>query len=230
MADRAGSTPSEAAASTVERSGAGAATSAANRRAEAPSGGFDVARRLRPRSGETACGDDAVVAETAPRRLLLAIIDAAGQGPPAAALAASLRATVLRHAGEPLPHIMGALHAAAQGSRGAAAGLAAIDRRTRELRYVGVGHTVALRLGRSPWRAIAFDGALGQRLPALSEQVVQLEPGDVVLLHTDGLGDVGGQVLSPRLLLDGSAAIAQRLMQQFGKPYDDVGCVVASCR
>lgn len=230
MADRAAPSPSEHLAYAAERSGAGAVSSTAERPADPASGGFDVARRLRPRTGETACGDDAVVAETAPRRLLLAIIDAAGHGPPAAALAASLRTTVLRHAGEPLPHIIGALHAMAQGSRGAAVGLAAIDGRTRQMHYVGVGHTVALRLGREPWRGLSCEGALGQRLPALSAQAVQLEPGDVVLLHTDGLGDLTRQALPPRLLLDGSAAIAQRLMQQFGKLHDDVGCVVARCR
>ena len=69
---------------------------------------------------------------------------------------------------------MAGLHAAAQGTLGAAVGLAVADAERNQLRYLAVGNTRAAKLGAQAWRGVSRDGVLGERLPPAFEQTVPL--------------------------------------------------------
>ncbi len=176
----------------------------------------------RPKAGETACGDAALVRGLGPARSLVALVDALGHGPAAAEAAGLALATL--GACDPaagVGAIVARLDAALRGSRGAAAFVGVIDgpalsacivgnvelRASRE-GAVGVVHSPGI-LGAGVRKARVFDG--------------RLLPGDRLLAFSDGLSpalrpaDLAG--LAP-------AAACARALERFGSGDDDASVLV----
>lgn len=80
-----------------------------------------------------------------------------------------------------------AAHGRIRGSRGAAIGMAVIDRRQHRLHFAGIGNTRILLLADRGWEGISRDGQLGVsfRLPLI--QVFPLAADAVVLQASDGI-------------------------------------------
>lgn len=116
---------------------------------------------VKPRVGETECGDTVVVRRVE-GGLLVALIDALGHGPKAAAIARTSAAVVKEVPdGANVAEIIGLLHSKLAGTRGAAALLLAVTARTLSACSVG---NIALRTqtGRLPF--VLTPGVLGVRL------------------------------------------------------------------
>ena len=183
----------------------------------------------------------------------LLVIDSVGHGLPAAVLA-GVAISAYRHArrnGLDLPDIAVAVDAAIAGqlgaSRFATAVLARLDLGTGRLRWINAGHPEPLMLrGTSLVRLPACPPSrplgLQQGRPAGCE--TRLEPGDRLLLYTDGITEArspGGEFFGEQRLADlVSAAVAagqpapetvRRLMHQVldhqaGRLQDDASIVV----
>ena len=188
-------------------------------------GCWDVSCRVRAHPGELRSGDQALVIGC-DGGLLLAIIDASGHGERAHQVSTRLVAHLQAHASADLQQTMAGLHAAAQGTLGAAVGLAFADAERNQLRYLAVGNTRVAKLGAQAWRGVSRDGVLGERLPTAFEQTVPLSTGDCVILWTDGLPDLATHALQPSVSLRSADQIARRFLADSAKPYDDAGCVV----
>jgi anti-anti-sigma factor len=163
--------------------------------------GVEFAVRYLPAAGLAAGGDFYEAIRLPDGTIGVAVGDVVGRGTDAAAamgqLRSALRAFALDGAGP--PEVLARLSAFAEGVEGALAATAAyavIDPQARRLRYACAGH---------PWPVLASaDGGARFLLdgrsvplacvpdPVYSEGVEPLEPGDTLLLFTDGLTERRG--------------------------------------
>jgi hypothetical protein len=93
---------------------------------------------------------------------------------------------------------------------------------------VGVGNIGIRVRSTAPIKPISRNGIVGYRLPHLREFTYPYIPGDLFVLHTDGI--------SSRFTLDGAPwmegaqdvqTLADAIAQNFGKENDDVTVLVA---
>jgi hypothetical protein len=187
-------------------------------------GDLQVASFVRPCLGERVSGD-AVVIEHCDDILFLAVVDALGHGPQANAVASRAEAFLRQHWSSDVLATMQRLHAELKGTIGAGAGLCAVDRRTCEVRYTGVGNTVLRTLGPRSTRLISTDGIIGIRFRTPAVQAAALSTSDIMLLYTDGVSDRFDLDQYPQIRYHSAAAIAHRIVDRFGKPYDDATCM-----
>lgn len=185
---------------------------------------LEYAKAVRPHLYEYVSGDTAVVRER-DHIVLAAIADALGHGPEAHEVAVEIERFVTTHWNDSVVGLMDQLHNHLRGSRGAAAGLCLVDRRSGLLRYTGIGNTVIRRFGSSEARLLSRPGIVGGNRRTPSEEQMTLSPGDVVLLYTDGVKDRFGLHHYPQLLHHSAEFIAKTVIQRFGKDYDDAGCI-----
>jgi phosphoserine phosphatase RsbX len=184
----------------------------------------------RPRPGQQACGDQAIV-RAADGRWVLAAIDGLGHGPEAEH-SALLAAAVVTDNPEASPAELLTLgHARLGGSRGAAATVAVINAATGTLDWLGVGNVdgVVVRADGAIRPGVhgvfLAAGVLGVQMPTLpSPRPVQLQHGDCILLATDGvrtdLAEAARSGLRPPVL-------AQAVLDRYAEPTDDALVVVA---
>jgi negative regulator of sigma-B (phosphoserine phosphatase) len=181
----------------------------------------DVASATRPYPGERACGD-AAVARSCADATLFGIVDALGHGPQAAEVAA--RAVAYLDAvdlGWPLARIVDGLHVALTHTRGAASGLCIVHGNHLELSTVG---NVEVRSLGTRVGVLATPGVLGRRLRSLRTAEFRIEPGDRVVLFSDGI--------SARVAVEDTRGLApeaacRHILAGFARSSDDASVIVA---
>lgn len=183
--------------------------------------------------GEQESGDGWVAAGAA-EIALLAAIDGLGHGAPAA-IAARRAADVLRdNCAEPVEDLFARCHAALAGTRGAAITLARINCAEAQLHWLGVGNVAASLVRAAPGDpavaayAMLRGGVVGQELPgSLRAGVIELQPGDLLLLGTDGLASGFDQ--RPDLAVP-AATLAQDILTRCATGTDDALILVGRYR
>jgi len=178
---------------------------------------------IRPCMGERLSGD-AVVIQPLEHGLFAAIVDVLGHGPEAHELTLVIDAYLIRHRSSDVAGLMTRLHQYLKGTRGAAVGLCAIDVAGR-VDYAGIGNTVMRRFGATETRLVSQDGVLGQNMRTPLHQTLQLEPGDVIVLYTDGVSDRFTLNDYPGILLQPPKEVASNIVQRYAKDIDDAGCI-----
>jgi hypothetical protein len=183
----------------------------------------------RPLPGEAESGDIHVVA-TRGRRTLLSAIDGLGHGSEAADAAVIACGVVEANAAEPLESLIAMCHKALYRTRGVVMTLAAVDHDRSDLEWVGVGNVEGARVrprgDDRPLIDTVFHspGVVGYRLPKLHLGRVTLEPGDLVVLATDGI-DAGFLVeLRPN---PDVARMAEQILDGHARESDDALVLVA---
>ena len=179
---------------------------------------------VRPCKGEWVSGDAAVI-RPLEQGLFAAIVDVLGHGPEAHQLAQVIEAYLTRYGASDVSRLLGSLHQHLKGTRGAAVGLCAIDAAAGRVDFVGTGNTSIRRFGRTETRLVSQDGVLGQNMRTPRPQTIQLEPGDLVVLYTDGVSDRFTPEDYPGLLLHAPKDVANNIVQRFGKDHDDAACI-----
>jgi CheY-like chemotaxis protein len=151
-----------------------------------------------PYPGETVCGDAWMVAQQEERCLVL-VVDGLGHGPAAADAARAVVQACRQHSTRTPEELLAAAHTAAQGTRGAAVGLAEINTATQRLHFAGVGNIAGVddepvianalaRLLRRDGRTVdtAANGSLA--LMKLQERAYDLILSDLRMPELDGSG------------------------------------------
>ena len=180
---------------------------------------------VRPCVGERVSGD-AVVMRVLDQGLFVAIVDVLGHGPEAHELTHVIDAYLARYGSSDVSAVMKRLHQHLQGTRGAAVGLCAIDVATCRVDYAGIGNTSIRRFGQAETRLVSQEGVLGQNMRSPLHQTLQLNPGDVIVLYTDGVSDRFTTRDYPGVLRHSSQEVANNIVQRFGKDHDDAACIV----
>ena len=176
-----------------------------------------------PRAGETASGDEAVVAWLRDGALVAAV-DGLGHGSAAADAAASAAELLRRYATEPLVSLIQHCHAGLRATRGVAMSVARFTFKDDTLIWAGVGNVegrvVRPNLARRVSEPlIAARGALGVRLlPGLRTASLHLERGAMLVFATDGIDPA----FADSLRTYGTAEeIAARILADHSKSTDD---------
>ena len=179
---------------------------------------------IRPCRGERLSGD-AVVIRPLEQGLFVAIVDVLGHGPEAHELTHAIDAYLARYGTSDVSGLMTRLHQHLKGTRGAAVGLCAIDVATGRLDYAGIGNTAMRRFGKAETRLVSQDGVLGQNMRTPRPQTLQLEPGDLIVLYTDGVSDRFTSDDYPGVMHHPPQEVASNIVQRFGKDHDDAACI-----
>ena len=179
---------------------------------------------IRPCRGERLSGD-AVVIRPLEQGLFVAIVDVLGHWPEAHELTHVIDAYLARYGTSDVSGLMTRLHQHLRGTRGAAVGLCAIDAATGRVNYAGIGNTAMRRFGKAETRLVSQDGVLGQNMRTPRPQTIQLEPGDLIVLYTDGVSDRFTSDDYPGVLHHAPQEVASNIVQRFGKDHDDAACI-----
>ncbi len=189
---------------------------------------IEWAKVNRPHYYEHLSGDAAVVRENE-HLLFAAIVDVLGHGPEAHELAVDIERFLIAQPIRSAVGLMDRLHEYLVGTRGAVAGLCLLDRNSGLLTYAGTGNTVIRRFGTAEVRLVSRPGIVGGSRRTPKEELMTLQPGDVVLLYTDGVKDRFALSEYPQLLHDTAESIAGTVIRRFGKDYDDAACIALRC-
>src|SRR6185312_3406819 len=139
------------------------------------------------------------------------------------------------HAGAALgpAGILNAAHVALRGTRGAAMGVALIDREKHEVRYAGVGNICGLLVNPDSSRAANLasrNGTVGHTVPKVQEFTYPWTPGFVLVMHSDGLGTHWQLDRYAGLTSRHPSLLAGILYRDFKRGRDDVTVLVARDR
>jgi serine/threonine protein phosphatase PrpC len=138
--------------------------------------------------------------------------------------------TVQQHGGAGIGEILERVHQEHRGSLGAAIGLALLDQTRHKLHFSGVGNISIWLLGRQRWRGVSRDGIIGQRMRSAFIQDVDIHPGDMVVMTSDGISESTSQHLWD-LYRPGMKAqdFSDMILRDAGKNHDDASCLIVRC-
>ena len=184
----------------------------------------------RPCRGEDVSGDHAAVFRT-DARLLLAVCDGLGHGPPARlASDAAMRTFVERRDGSPAS-ILEECHSRLRGTRGVVMAVAAVcEGESPALDLASVGNiTIELVQPRSARRFGASSFVVGSQQRGWRQHVESspIEDVETLVMFTDGIASRASIAEDLLLLREHPIAIAHQLAARFGREDDDVLVLVA---
>lgn len=182
-----------------------------------------VAARAKP--GEVECGDQATIVSAGDRSLVV-LADGVGHGPEAAHAARAALLSITREPWIDLGAMLERCHRDLAHTRGAALAIVRVDAARGELEHAAVGNVDVTGSTRDPLQCVAVPGIVGARMRKVLVTRHPLHPGDIVVIHTDGVSrslDVGAHQH-----LD-APALAAKLVEQHASVRDDAACVVVRC-
>jgi negative regulator of sigma-B (phosphoserine phosphatase) len=181
----------------------------------------------RPKSGRRVSGDAYLIKEEE-EATLICLVDGLGSGEGAAEAAQAAIGCVEVNGTLSLSDIMAKCHQALKGTRGAVIALTRISFAESTVTFVGVGNIGVHVRSTALIKPISKNGIVGYRLPRLKEFAYPYTPGDLFVLHTDGI--------SNRFTLDNAVwmqeaqdvqILADEIARNFGKENDDITVIIA---
>lgn len=188
---------------------------------------MDIGIAERPKVGNLLSGDAHLfLAEGV--RVVLALADGLGSGENAAHSARLAVQGVSEQPGAALTDILSYAHylILAAGGVGAMMVILRLERDSAKLELAGVGNIRFLAHTRWPIQPFMRYGYLGVRLPTLRAFSFPYDPGDVFVLHTDGISRQFHLQNHLRDLAQGAQHLAERVLGEYGKVYDDATVMV----
>jgi phosphoserine phosphatase RsbX len=173
------------------------------------------------RQGENVCGDAFLVMSDRTHKLV-GLVDGAGHGPEAAAVAQLFVSHVTGHAAQGLDEILAGAHRALASSRGVAATLLRIDEDGGRVEFAGVGNVNVVTQVASAFHPVPQPGILGRRCRQVRVLEFELTPGDVLVLVSDGVSSRLN--LAAFLHLD-VQAMARAVLETYAAQHDDASCL-----
>ena len=181
----------------------------------------------RPKRDEEECGDRVAIIHDAHGGTLVSVIDGLGHGPHAAEAARRAERFLVENAPMPLPELVRRCDLAISDTRGVAIALIRLVPSRSVLIHAAIGNVELLAAARPYQRIMAQPGVVGsRRAPSVRETIIDLSPGDLFVLVSDGV--------SSRLDLSayrhlGPQPIADAIIREHGKDHDDASCAVVRC-
>jgi negative regulator of sigma-B (phosphoserine phosphatase) len=178
--------------------------------------------------GEGRSGDLAVFAPCKQGGLVV-VIDGLGHGDAAADAAEAAAEVLTEHVDLPPQELLERAHQELRHTRGAVMTLAWFDLEARSMRWTGVGNVEARFVRAGDDSSARFDspvvlgGVVGYNLPQVRLGTIPLEPGDAVVLATDGVGADYSASLESGVP---AQQLAERILARHGKGTDDALAVV----
>ena len=188
---------------------------------------MQIAIAKRALAGDPHCGDECGWWRIG-GRTVLCVVDGLGHGEHAEAAAKAAVDYVSRHTADSLAEIFAGCDQALRDTRGAVMGLAVVDEEKGTLTYAGIGNARAVVIGEKTSKIMSSYGIVGGGYKVLTLETVPFSPGDVVILHTDGvaeMSDISGYADTAPEDVQG---LAERILRYRGLESDDAAILV--CR
>ena len=188
---------------------------------------MDVGALSLPFPGELVCGDAWEILHGS-KTCAITVIDGLGHGIDANLAAQEAVRTVEANAQRSVHQKLELAHGALRHTRGAAMAVAEVDQDSGHIAFAGVGNNVgAIASAQALHRMVSFDGTLGHEVHRIREFEYTLEPGNVLVMLSDGLKSQWKFDRYPELLLRDPLLIAGVLYRDYVRGHDDVTVVVA---
>lgn len=175
---------------------------------------------------EDVCGDDWLLRQT-PKVTDILLCDGLGHGRRAAEASEHVLAAAREVSAEPgttLKHVTEQL----VGTRGAVAAMIRISEPELHLNYAALGNIATIHIGAHGTKRLAVrDGRIGGAPTHGFEEELKLSPGDMIIMHSDGLKTLRDNHLRPGLLHRSPLLIAGFLLDRAFRGRDDASIVVA---
>ena len=174
---------------------------------------------------ENTCGDGWMI-RNHPSHVDILLCDGLGHGPMAEEASIEVIELARRHIAPPSETIE-MLAASLSGHRGAVAAMIRIGLEDGLLSYSGLGNITTLCVGSDGIKRFPVkDGRIGGAPTSGFDETRQLEDGDLVIMHSDGLVTLREAALSPALLSRSPLLIAGYLLDRMFRGRDDASIVV----
>lgn len=190
---------------------------------------LELGQFLRPKQGESACGDSLSV-HSFPTLIRLAVIDGLGHGPEAAAAAAKARELLAQSEKLSGKQLVQLCHRRLIGTRGAVLGIVDLDRSQNLWRGISLGNISIAFYGHDEYTPVTNGGIAGYSLPSpLLDWSAPRSPGQILVMHSDGIGQLAGlgELLNGGLGSAQAQDLAESIATKYGKIEDDLAILVA---
>ena len=158
---------------------------------------------------------------------LVALIDGLGSGNAAHEAATLAKECIIEHPQTFLPDLLNLCHQALRGTRGAVIMCMRVDRLRAKVSFSGVGNIGVRVFSDTPIKPISRNGIVGFRMTNVREFSYPYTPGDVFVLHSDGIST--RFFVDERWIRDPNTdlqEVAEDIAENHGKENDDVTIVV----
>jgi negative regulator of sigma-B (phosphoserine phosphatase) len=179
----------------------------------------------RPKPGRDVSGDAYLITEQKDK-VLIALADGLGSGQAAAEASQKAMQCIEENSTMALGDIMAKCHHALRGTRGAVMMLMHVDFAARTVSFMGVGNIGVQVRSVEPIKPISKNGIVGYRLPRVVEFRYRYTPGDLFVLHSDGISSRFALDNPAQWKVDDLQALAEEIAQRFGKNNDDLTIIV----
>jgi anti-sigma regulatory factor (Ser/Thr protein kinase) len=180
-----------------------------------------------PLRDEDVCGDGWAL-RLSPDQAILMVVDGLGHGIFAAEAAREAERTLAVSKKESLTDIIHDVHQALKKTRGAAIGIAKIEPEKGLLSFAGVGNISASIVASGSSRSmVSHNGILGQHMERMQEFTYPWNPGNILVMHSDGLGSRWDLERYPGIWNRHPSLIAAVLHRDFSRGRDDVTVLAA---
>ena len=184
-----------------------------------------------PKPGEEVSGDAWSVVSTSPEAVSVLVADGLGHGLGAADAARAAVRLFEAHAGRnPGSHVSD-IHDALRSTRGAAAAVARIDRRTGVVTFAGIGNIAgAIVTGARARQLVSMNGTLGHEVRKINEFTYPWQDDALLVMHSDGLTGRWDLERYPGLVARHPSLVAGVLFRDFHRGRDDATVVAVRVR
>jgi hypothetical protein len=180
------------------------------------SGGYS-----RPFKGLTICGDSFVLEPTGDG-FLAAVIDGLGHGYESWVAAEKASEVIRANTEQSVADIVMRCHQELRTTRGAAVGVLKVEE-SGTGQFCGVGNIEVQALNGQAPSVFCLSGIVGHNLRTTKVMPVQMKPGDIYCLMSDGVSTRGNL----KSCLPGApGSVARRIVEQWGRAHDDATAVI----
>ena len=188
--------------------------------------GISIGVMSRPKENETHNGDEYIIKHYN-SKTLIAVIDGLGHGPEAENAAKTGRRTIMENYQESLEVIIRQVHQDLKKKRGAVCSIALIDHKLKVMDYIGIGNVKTMIFNApKPIRPVNFNGLLGSNLNKMKIFRFPWDDKNVIIMLSDGISGKFDFDCYPGILEKHPVAIADIILRDFSKKYDDATVVV----
>jgi len=179
------------------------------------------------------CGDECAYWADG-NEVTLCVVDGLGHGGAAEEAAQAAVSYVGRHLAESLLDIFTGCDRAIRHTRGGVMGIAIVDTAEGALTYAGVGNPRAMvvraqqgTLSRyNVKRLSSVPGTVGMGIKRLLPETIPLNPGDLVILFTDGIPEKMDLRHYDDALFEDVDVLAKQILQDWGRKSDDAAILL----
>jgi anti-sigma regulatory factor (Ser/Thr protein kinase) len=178
-----------------------------------------------PHPAETISGD-AWAAQIFADSAMVLVADGLGHGVQAAVASQAAVAAFQKRRGTSPADVLEEIHHALRPTRGAAAAVAAVDRARGVVCFAGIGNIAGTIVSGATTRSVvSHHGTAGGAVRRIHEFTYPWSPGDLLVLHSDGLGSHWTLEGYPGLAARHPALVAAILYRDHRRERDDVTVV-----